>query len=470
MSDFLAMVDARDVVSDPSEPTYKFTGFGRIAHASITTAPLTILVGRNNTGKSYAATLLWAMCNFSGVVLNPRNLADFALPEWLTRYVNGALKTKRGRPIEIKGEQISRELNEWLRSSKNRVISKILSLDNAKIDSLELDISGSLWLRPWRRYPSAFKDFKSFGDRTTSSWMLSWNKDIDIADEEDLPAMLASIGSADNGDAAMLYMLIVQKFITKHAYNSFGNHIYIPAARTGLMLSLPSLVNSSIESFGVDDAATNQGKFTLPTIRFIQNIARGTNENLDREVPIVRFLEDNILHGKVSRDPETRTKFNYVPADGQVQLPLHATSSMVSELTPLITSLRNNTHSNGIVLEEPEAHLHLSAQRWMARAIVKLVNSGTPVTITTHSDTFMQQINLLIQLNRHPDRQSLMNKYDYQEDELLNIDHVRGYEFVSGKNGTNVIEVEKSSAGLIIQSLNDALYSIAEEVFAVESE
>ncbi|MCB9527343.1 MAG: hypothetical protein H6701_02940 [Myxococcales bacterium] len=41
--------------------TLKVEDFGRIAAAEVTVKPLTVLVGRNNSGKSYLATLIWGL-------------------------------------------------------------------------------------------------------------------------------------------------------------------------------------------------------------------------------------------------------------------------------------------------------------------------------------------------------------------------------------------------------------------------
>src|SRR4051812_49105093 len=43
--------------------------FGKIGEATIEMSPLVILVGKNNTGKSYIASLLWALLNFEETFL-----------------------------------------------------------------------------------------------------------------------------------------------------------------------------------------------------------------------------------------------------------------------------------------------------------------------------------------------------------------------------------------------------------------
>ncbi|CAO4174161.1 AAA family ATPase [Methylorubrum aminovorans] len=470
MDNLLSVADADDVGKEFKEPRVEVRGFGRISHASISTAPLTILVGKNNTGKSYIATLLWAIRDFNNTISNIRGPNRIDAPEWFASYVRSALKSKQPKPIEIFGEQVAEEINIWLAGNKDYIARKLLSFDEATIDELKISLSGSLWLRPSRHLPYGLRNAKFERDFNVSSWMFSWNKDVKYQDDDQLPAFITSSDKDDDRDINNLYALALQKFISCTFSGMMVSPLYIPAARTGLMLSLPSLVDSSFENFGLGDQKVSQGRFSLPTIRFIQQVARDRYSGPDNESQICKFLEENILRGTVIQDKENRARFSYAPAGSKTLLPLHATSSMVSELTPLLASLRRGFHNNGIIFEEPEAHLHLSAQRWMARAIAKLVNDGNKVTITTHSDTFIQQINLLIQLNLHPDRNELMKKYGYTKDELLSLQDVRAYEFVSNETGTNVEEVKKGNGGLVVNSLNSTLYSLAEEVFAVEAD
>ena len=42
----------------------KVSEYGKIGHADIEVAPLTLFVGDNNSGKSYLMSLLWGIQNF----------------------------------------------------------------------------------------------------------------------------------------------------------------------------------------------------------------------------------------------------------------------------------------------------------------------------------------------------------------------------------------------------------------------
>jgi hypothetical protein len=141
---------------------------------------------------------------------------------------------------------------------------------------------------------------------------------------------------------------------------------------------------------------------------------------------------------------------------------------MVTELTPIITILKKTSLSGGIVIEEPEAHLHLSAQRSMARAIARLVNAGVPVVVTTHSDTFVQQLNILIQL---ADRSAgFSGELGYEAADVIDRRQIRAYELVQTARGSKTRRCEVGEHGIIAPTLNDTIVELAEELLKASAE
>lgn len=114
---------------------------------------------------------------------------------------------------------------------------------------------------------------------------------------------------------------------------------------------------------------------------------------------LVDWLQSRVIHGEIEASSDEIPAFSYRGEGMDVALPLHATSSMITEMTPFLLVLKGRFSTGLLIFEEPEAHLHLSAQRAMARAIARLLNSGMRMVITTHSDTFLQQINNLMALH-----------------------------------------------------------------------
>ncbi len=81
---------------------------------------------------------------------------------------------------------------------------------------------------------------------------------------------------------------------------------------------------------------------------------------------------------------------------------------MVTELAPMVLFLRGGMGmGDTLIVEEPEAHLHPSAQTEMACTLARLVNAGVRVVATTHSDWLLKAFGNLIregELNERSDR------------------------------------------------------------------
>ena len=110
-------------------------------------------------------------------------------------------------------------------------------------------------------------------------------------------------------------------------------------------------------------------------------------------------LESHILEGKIdivsSQNGYPEIKFQ--PKEIGQSISATGTSSMVSELAPLVLYLRGYVQpGDTLIIEEPEAHLHPGAQADMAVILARLVRAGVKVIITTHSDWLLEEIGNLI--------------------------------------------------------------------------
>ena len=434
-------------------------GFGRVREATIELAPLTILVGKNNTGKSYIAYLLWAMRS-SAWGKRGQPYLGVPAPDWFRAYVETARESGE-RPLEISAEVVSPYINKWLAENANDIASDILSVSGTQIGKLELSFSGSVWLFPRSEHPEWFNK-EHFDSLSLDAWGFSWSNEFNVDKESGLVTV------SDHNAADLLFSMSVEKLLFKSITGHMNRSAYLPAARTGLVLAIRELAASVMDAFSLSSDKAEFSQFSRPMVSFLTSLVRGGNETRENlTTSIAEFLENNILVGHIETEGRSSPSFFYKPSGTDVRLPMHAVSSMVSELTPFIRLLRTGQIRDGLVIEEPEAHLHLSAQRCMARALVKLVNLGIPVTITTHSDTFLQQINLLMQIYSHPKREDLLLKLGYAEDELLDPSKAIAYEFISNGGGTNVVLAEKTSDGFVIESLNETLFELANIIVEV---
>ncbi len=153
------------------------------------------------------------------------------------------------------------------------------------------------------------------------------------------------------------------------------------------------------------------------------------------------------------------------------QLSMPLSSALVSELAPLLLVLRGAHPLRFLILEEPESHLHPKLQRVVARAIVRLIRKGVVVVVTTHSETFCQQINNFIKLGSLPEeaRRRAHAQLGYEEADYLLAEEVAGHRFDIGENGrTNVTELERTENGIAMPPFNRELAKLSEEVLFLQ--
>ncbi len=115
------------------------------------------------------------------------------------------------------------------------------------------------------------------------------------------------------------------------------------------------------------------------------------------------FFENEILLGRVDfEDYGSYLELLYSPQEN-TNLELNVSSSMIKELAPLSLYLRYLANPNDLlVIDEPETNLHPSAQMEITEFMGMLVNSGLKLLITTHSPYILDHL------------ENLMKAYDFK--------------------------------------------------------
>ena len=122
-----------------------------------------------------------------------------------------------------------------------------------------------------------------------------------------------------------------------------------------------------------------------------------------------------------------------------------------------------------LILEEPESHLHPAAQRQLARGIVRLVNAGVRVLITTHSDIFVSQINNLLRASYASKR--WLREQGFAPEETLKHDDVSAYLFRMDEDseGSRIEALEiQRDVGIEDPMFNQVIHELYEETLLVE--
>ncbi len=161
-------------------------------------------------------------------------------------------------------------------------------------------------------------------------------------------------------------------------------------------------------------------------IRRLEEISKQESDISKTHPHILKEFE-GIVGGeyKVTKNDE----LFYVPAGQRVSLTMDASSSSVRSLLDVGFYLRHVAQAGDLlIIDEPELNLHPENQRRVVRLLAKLVNLGIKVFVTTHSDYLIKELNTLIMLNQDkPHLKRIAEEEGYNRSELICIDQVRVY-------------------------------------------
>jgi len=231
--------------------------------------------------------------------------------------------------------------------------------------------------------------------------------------------------------------------------------VYIPAERAGMMRALRQLLRFFV-------ATIYLGSHERKAIQLIGKMARlpgasrlFLNKILDMEkftkkerekthvAPALDLLEREVLGGRLEMGRDFSVTFYETGAERPIDL-INA-SSMVSELSAIY--LLSGTLREGwwMVVEEPEAHIHPKGQAMIARFMAKLARLGVNVMVTTHSDILALKLAQMVGLTGlSPEERERLG---YRGDEYLTKEELALYSFEPTEDGSVARKVEVSHTG-----------------------
>ena len=412
-----------NIKDTPEQPKVEISvkNFGPIVEANIDLRPLTVLVGPSNTGKTYFATLLYALHGiFEGFLRIPlpnsfksitrifsksrNNLASaFASTDEEVQEIISKLSTKHRH---FKFSDLPQGIREF--ALENVSDSKIWEND------LSTELGRCLGFHPIHRIIRGSHDQNNkmrilinVSDEKQDFWSLditTTNTDvvIDGTLNEDMILLDENNWWSEEEGMSLEELLIISPEIFPGLKANILNRCYLPAARSGIMQSHQVIASSVVAR--ADRAGLEP--IEIPTLSGVivdfmqQIILYEENKSSDSKIiQLSKTLESDVIGGQIvsASSQSGYPVFLYQPSDIKEDIRLTQASSMVSELAPLVLYLRGLVQpGDTLIIEEPEAHLHPGAQADMAVILARLVRAGVRVIVTTHSDWLLQEIGNLI--------------------------------------------------------------------------
>ncbi|MBX5449945.1 AAA family ATPase [Thermogemmatispora sp.] len=415
---------------------------GPLRQAEIALKPLTVFVGKNNTGKT------WLAYTIAGA------LGRYSWGHYLNAYLSGQTREKY-RPLDSLVRRIAEQsegvidlvtfADEHAERFLNDLLARVrewlplfLGSDHARFDELVMRI-----------------DIAAFKPELLRRLLQTSISDHIGRDQEDAPLKALK----ESGEARLYFYpgQNVSERLPRREIASFVNGIifreilrafwqdisYFPTERSSIIyerfISLPPSArnkrgNRTADALGLLErllAALSEQPprlVPMPIAAFVDIVWRfhrqsslsltqepdRVSASRSRYLELATLLQEEILEGTLDFRPVeagTTREILFSPAavatasapGPRPELELSVSSSMVKELSSLALYLRYLAHPGELlVIDEPEMNLHPEAQVKLIELLAMLVNAGLHIMMTTHSTYMIDHLINLLAAARHP--------------------------------------------------------------------
>ena len=372
--------------------------FGPVREASIELGKLTLLMGPNNTGKTYTATLTLVLDRLL-------NLLGFMS-------IIGEFRTRR---YDI----LKRNLPEFF--------TGLYSVDEPK----ELIRQGS--------------------DHAEIRFTLRREESLS-SDAYEVELLINKSGDV------LLKLHRLEELINRKVALRLSPLIYIPAERAGIMRTYKQLLRLHLETrwFDVPPRLKKRiaemlgGKMRLPGVVgvLLDHILSMEKFTLDERKkaamsPALDILEEEVLRGRLELSEDLSVM--YYEKGFSRPIDLINASSMVSEVSAIYLLSGMLRKGGWMIIEEPESHVHPRGQMGLARFMARLARIGVNVIATTHSDLIALKLAQMVGLaSLRPEERV---KIGYREDEYLEKEDLAIYFMDQTESGSIAKRIHVSETG-----------------------
>jgi len=480
----------------------KARNFGPISRGKIILKPLTLFIGPNNSGKSYAAMLIHSLFQsypssyFAPIPRKPipplfthdphiYTIFDKEFPELTTRINN----LKKEEELDIPKQFMEKATNRIFKETYEKrltteIIGSYASPLNELIKAGEKSFGLNVKFNSYdahlvcRKDKLRIKDYPQLAPQSVikvkvklSEQPIPWIR-ITPKERELLLEVRREFvkrqRTRKNKFRLFLNELInvILDFGSSYIFQKISRPCYyLPAARSGILQGHKALAASMVKKIAyIGIESIEIPKFSGVVSDFISTIIdlpaeRGTFYQLAQE------FEKELINGEIILQVLDKLRYREIQyAFQNTQIPLHRASSTVSELAPLFLYLKYIIEPGTIlIIEEPEAHLHPENQRILAKLLVRLIRRGVNLIITTHSEYLLDQLSSFILLSKIASKKRI-ERYKYNKEDFLKPDEIAGYLFKYDvkSNGHKIVDVKITEEDGISQEeflrIHDLLY------------
>ncbi|NEP39176.1 MAG: ATP-binding protein [Okeania sp. SIO2H7] len=406
---------------------FNLSNLGYLERATLELGDLTIICGKNNTGKTYVNYAIY------GFMESWKSNIDLDLEKEIeTLFQDGVLKINlasyKQKFIDALGE---------VANSYSEFIPNIFGVGE---DSFQ-ETSFKVILDEYR------PDYSRALSSTLST--LSDKEILKVIKQKESEILEITLLVKDKSAPPKQ---IVENFVNLQLAEALGSHYFsnafiITSERTGVALFYKELdLNKKIiveklqnkkGSFNPSDFLEmlhdSLSRYSRPIrdeinfVRDLDDLKKKKGQLLEKHPEILSIFEE-IVGGEYQLENDS-IFFEFKDGETATKIPFHAASSTVKSLLNMNFYLKHLAKEGDIlIIDEPELNLHPANQRKLAKLFSRLIKCGIKLLMTTHSDYLIKELNNLIVLNNNfASKQELMDKYNYTDLDVLDKNRVKVY-------------------------------------------
>ena len=460
---------------------FRFRNIGPVKDAELELGNLTVIAGRNNTGKTYIVYTLYGFLKMSRTFpewffLQQEKQPEAEFPNW--HHVAEQLAESGRYTFSLDDKELDRQ-RKWMtklltQGFSEQGLSEMFSSQPVVFKGASIQII-------WNGENSKLRhSYKSEGAKVS----IEYDGTEAVVTVDDSVRQLPTNQLSAN--AAIHYVRFLLDSV-------FPDPFILSAERFGISLfyrELDFTKNQLVDL--LQKMSDNKNRDMFSPYRFIDRTtsryALPIKDNIDytRNIPDLRGRRSKIYKDKLFDDIKDMMGGYYGAAGDDIRfiskargkgrsfnIPLHLASSSARGLSDLYFFLRHVARSNHLlIIDEPESHLDTANQIQLARLLARFVRAGLKVLITTHSDYLIMEINNLVMLSRpFADKEQVVKKLKYSPDDFLAPDSIRAY--VSDRNGLSRCTVNEFGIDMPVfdktmDQINRAANELASRVMEVQ--
>ncbi len=434
---------------------FEFKNLGSIKEAQIEMGNLTVICGKNNTGKTY---LTYAVYGFLKKLENYINAPNSILKRYAQNIVD-ELAEKDEITINIK--EYYEVLQNELKSEKMdfcEQISNIFHTNSKEFENFSFDL-----ILDEDYIFRGEKHYLFYGDLGLSLYQEKGSEIIVLRKRKNENLFGREYYTTQ-------YIIgIIFKELFLHSFILSADRISLKLFQKELDFNRLKIVEELQLKKQLFLLNEKTSRYPMPLehnidfVRDIEQIQRNNSFLSQNNPEIIDYIE-NMLGIQYQKEQG----YNFiVNTKTNVAFPHYLASTSVRSLADLHFWLKHQAHEGALLMiDEPELNLHPENQIKMARLFAKLVNVGIKVWITTHSDYIVKELNNLVMLGNVSDREEMLSRFknekgenEYSENDILKAEDLKAYIAYNlpDGSGATVRKIDVDRYGMVESTFDETI-------------